>query len=346
MRILPLALLLAAAAPSPCGSFLSVPSAGRHFRPVQAGSQVCRAPTQKLEQSLLGYGAMAASPDTRCRMQEAPKEEAKQREFDLARGTAVDTLLSDYNNLFVTPADYTIFHDNIVLKDAQGFTLEGLKTYKLFFKTVQKLISALFSDIKVSVLLMDKYGSERSKIKLRWRIELGSRGPNISWRQIWGWLDRNGDGVISKAEVNNLDAKQKQQEQSNGQSQQIKGGATWTKAQTHNAPLVLEGISEYKLDVRGKIIEHAITISYPASPWSLAPLRELLPVRRAPGLAGVAGVVATTLPTVSIPEVFSDPATKQPVAAHSMMSAMPPSPLSPFLGGGGGGYAPRRVVLH
>jgi len=201
-------------------------------------------------------------------------DDTKQREFDLARGKAVDTLLTDYDSLFVAPSDYSIFHNRIILRDVQGFTLEGLKSYKLFFKTVKNLISVLFSSPKVSVVLMDKYGADRSKIKLRWRIELNSRG--LSWRQVWGWLDRNGDGVISEAEVAKLEEKK---------------GSTWVQA-ADNKPnqLIIEGISEYSLDAQGRVYEHIITISYPASPWSLAPLRELLPVRRAsPGLAGVAG---------------------------------------------------------
>lgn len=56
----------------------------------------------------------------------------------------------------------------------QGFTLEGIKSYRLFFKTITNLMSAIFASSHVSVVLMDKYGIDKSKIKLRWRIELSA----------------------------------------------------------------------------------------------------------------------------------------------------------------------------
>jgi hypothetical protein len=89
-------------------------------------------------------------------------------------------------------------------------------------------------------------------------------------------LDRNGDGIISKDEVENMENK--------GASSSK--GTTWTKASTADTPMVIEGISTYTLDAKGRINQHTISIEYPSSPFSLAPLRELLPVRRQPGYIG------------------------------------------------------------
>mmetsp|Transcript_44298 Transcript_44298/g.110933 ORF Transcript_44298/g.110933 Transcript_44298/m.110933 type:complete len:445 (+) Transcript_44298:215-1549(+) len=321
MRIL-LPIALALLAPSPSGSFQSSPAPLRAQRPGHPPA-TCRAPAQGLGQLGLLGRCPAASPATPRRMQDGPPSAAagdvKQREFELARGKAVDTLLTDYDSLFVAPSDYSIFHNRIILRDVQGFTLEGLKSYKLFFKTVKNLISLLFTSPQVSVVLMDKYGTDKSKIKLRWRMELNSRG--LSWGQAWGWLDRNGDGVISEAEVAKLGEKK----------EASKSATTWTKAVDQQNKLVIEGISEYKLDAQGSVYEHVITISYPASPWSLEPLRELLPVRRAsPGLAGVAGgygVVSSSLEE-SRPLADAHPEL-QPVLQVSSVPTSPLDALSP-----------------
>ena len=59
------------------------------------------------------------------------KDDAAKREFELNRGLAVDTLLADYPTMFSQSCDLSIFHENIVLKDTQGFTLEGIRSYKV-----------------------------------------------------------------------------------------------------------------------------------------------------------------------------------------------------------------------
>ena len=61
------------------------------------------------------------------------KDDAAKREFELNRGLAVDTLLADYPTLFSQSCDLSIFHENIVLKDTQGFTLEGIRSYRVCF---------------------------------------------------------------------------------------------------------------------------------------------------------------------------------------------------------------------
>lgn len=238
----------------------------------------------------------------------------KQREFELNRGLAVDTLLADYSSMFdSTPMDFDIYHERILLRDNQGFSLEGKPSYKLFFKTVTNLLNLVFTGAHTSVVLMDKYGIDKSRIKMRWRIELESRLRPKSWKQLFGLIDRDGDGILSQRELN--DFKQKEHRE----------GTTWRKAETSDSRLVLEGISEYKLDAKGLIYEHIISVTYPAAPFSLAPLQELLPIRRMahPGLAGVAGI--TTVPASATLHTF------QPLTLFTAAAERTVIPVLPLL---------------
>lgn len=79
---------------------------------------------------------------------------------------------------------------------------------------------------------------------------------------------------------------------------------TWRQADARNAPLVLEGVSEYKLNARASITEHRITITYPATPFTLLPLRKLLPVRSNHGLIGAAHMPAA-LPFPRLQNAFA-----------------------------------------
>lgn len=97
-------------------------------------------------------------------------------------------------------------------------------------------------------------------------------------------MDANGDGVIDAEEFLSLSSKKTANQ-----------GKTWTKADDNHTPIVIEGISEYALDRKGRIFQHQIEIQYPSSPFSLAPLRALLPVRQ-PGFAGVAGFMSPSMP--------------------------------------------------
>ena len=64
------------------------------------------------------------------------KDDAAKREFELNRGHAVDTLLADYPAIFVQSSDLSIFHDNVVLRDSKGFSLEGIRAYKVILDTL------------------------------------------------------------------------------------------------------------------------------------------------------------------------------------------------------------------
>jgi len=252
------------------------------------------------------------------------KMEEKEREFELNRGKAVDTLLTDYASMFdSSPMDWSIYHDRILLKDNQGFSIEGKKSYKLFFRTVTNLLNLVFSDSQTSVVLMDKYGIDKSKIKLRWRIELRSRLNPRSWKQVFRWMDRDGDGILSRSEINDFST-----------SRPRPGTSTsWRKADASSGPLVLEGISEYKLDAQGLIYEHIISVTYPTAPWSLAPLQELLPIRRVghPGLAGVAGWMAVPIPAPVPAQVLG---LSGPLAMAAEAHAAPMQGAAPLLASG------------
>ena len=201
-------------------------------------------------------------PNTKNRIATHTSIAAVQTEFELNRGAAVDTLLHDYPNLFIRTCDFSIFTDEVALEDVQGFRIEGLSAYRAFFSVVSSMINVCFSKCETSVVLMDKYAFDKSRIKLRWRINLFSRLPG-SLGDIFRWIDSDGNGIISSYEYSALHQKQ------------------FAKSAPQNEPFVVEGISVYKLDTKGRIFHHAIEITSPLSS-SLAPLRELLPVSFGP----------------------------------------------------------------
>eukprot|EP00961_Rhodomonas_salina_P118691 1597928-Rhodomonas_salina.1 len=94
-----------------------------------------------------------------------PQEQAK-REFELNRGHAVDTLLADYPTIFSRPIDFSIFHEKIKLQDSQGFHVDGLRSYKAFFRIVPTLFNVCFSRCETSAVLMDKYGLDKVELSL------------------------------------------------------------------------------------------------------------------------------------------------------------------------------------
>ena len=125
------------------------------------------------------------------------RDDAANREFELNRGRALDTLLADYPTIFSQACDLSIFHESILLRDSQGFSLEGIRSYKAFFSVVPTLVNMAFSRKEISAQLMDKYGIDKGRIKIRWRLDLYPRAVGASLRDIFGWFDTNGDGIIS-----------------------------------------------------------------------------------------------------------------------------------------------------
>jgi len=221
------------------------------------------------------------------------KDDAAKREFELNRGQAVDTLLADYPSIFAQQSDFSIFHERVVLRDSKGFSLEGIRAYKAFFSVVPTLVNVAFSRVEVSALLMDKYGIDKSRIKIRWRMDLHPRSMGSSLRDVFKWFDTNGDGVISSEEY--LDS----QERFNDGSRHL------TSSKSTGESLVVEGISVYTLNIKGLITRHDIEVTSPTDYPFLEALRELLPVRQgqfsgipncftdpaaAPLLAGAVGV--------------------------------------------------------
>eukprot|EP00287_Rhodomonas_sp_CCMP768_P007839 CAMPEP_0196731582 /NCGR_PEP_ID=MMETSP1091-20130531/11248_1 /TAXON_ID=302021 /ORGANISM="Rhodomonas sp., Strain CCMP768" /LENGTH=246 /DNA_ID=CAMNT_0042074725 /DNA_START=238 /DNA_END=974 /DNA_ORIENTATION=+ len=191
-----------------------------------------------------------------------PEREAE-REFELNRGQAVDTLLADYPTIFTRACDFSIFHSSVQLQDSQGFHVDGLRSYKAFFTIMPTLFNVCFSRCEVSAVLMDKYGLDKGRIKIRWRIDLFPRFSGLSSSEIFGFVDANGDGVISSSEYYE------------SQSKIIKQSSS-AKAE----PFVVEGISVYRLDRQARITQHKIEVTSPSDATPLAALRELLPVRR------------------------------------------------------------------
>ena len=195
------------------------------------------------------------------------KDEAAKREFELNRGQAVDTLLLDYPRIFSQGCDFSIFSPEIMLRDTQGFSVEGLRAYKAFFSVVPTLVNVAFSRGEVSALLMDKYGIDQSRIKIRWRLDLYPRAMGMSLRDAFRWFDTNDDGVISNEEY------------LKGQARLEGSAAQHMPARRNVEPLVIEGISAYSLNAKGKITMHEIEVTSPTDYPFLEALRELVPVR-------------------------------------------------------------------
>lgn len=139
-----------------------------------------------------------------------------------------------------------------------------------FFSVVPTLVNVAFSRVEVSALLMDKYGIDKSRIKIRWRMDLHPRSMGSSLRDVFRWFDTNGDGVISSEEY--LDS----QERFNEGSRYLPSAKKGYKGD----PLVVEGISAYTLNVKGVITRHDIEVTTPTDYPFLEALRELLPVRQ------------------------------------------------------------------
>ena len=176
-----------------------------------------------------------------------------EKEFELNRGLAVDTLLQDYPYLFVKSPDFSIFRKDVMLQDAQGFSVSGLQAYQLFFRIVRQLANTLFSTAQVSVILGDKYATDKSRIRLRWKVEL------------------NGRNQSAESERKNLLRKM--------------GFEDGSSSDTSSADATfVEGISIYKLDAKGMIISHVIQVVEPTMMAPLSIFRSLLPLSNHPSL--------------------------------------------------------------
>ena len=199
----------------------------------------------QLRQSL-NTGDVAASENYEPLPNQPLKGSDPEKEFELNRGLAVDTLLQDYPYLFVKSPDFSIFRKDILLQDAQGFSVSGLQAYQLFFRIVRQVASTLFSTAQVSVILGDKYATDKSRIRLRWKVEL------------------NGRIESAESERKSLLKKMGFEESSPASS-------------SYDATFV-EGISVYKLDAKGMIISHTIQVTEPTMLAPLSAFRSLIPM--------------------------------------------------------------------
>jgi len=180
------------------------------------------------------------------------KNQDPEKEFELNRGLAVDTLLQDYPYLLDRAPDFSIFRKDILLQDAQGFSVQGLQAYQLFFGLLRRISYSLFSSSYVSVLLMDKYAADKSRIRLRWKISVNNILDNTAGER---------DAILKKMGFD-------------------KGSMTQSEFAEKDGA-ILEGISVYKLDAKGMIISHQIEITEPtALNAPLKSLQALIPVHK------------------------------------------------------------------
>jgi hypothetical protein len=194
----------------------------------------------------LNTGDAAASENYEPLPNQPLKGPDPEKEFELNRGLAVDTLLQDYPYLFVKSPDFSIFRKDVILQDAQGFSVSGLQAYQLFFRIVRQVASTLFSAAQVSVILGDKYATDKSRIRLRWKVEL------------------NGRIASAESERKNLLRKMGFEDSS-------------PEPSSSDATFV-EGISVYKLDAKGMIISHTIQVTEPTMLAPLSAFRSLIPM--------------------------------------------------------------------
>lgn len=182
-----------------------------------------------------------------------------EKEFELNRGLAIDTLLKDYPYMLENVPDFSIFRKEVVLQDAQGFKISGLQAYQLFFMILRRLArtsSGLGAQANVNVMLMDKYATDKSKIRLRWKIELYSKSSLSSPKPL---SDVERDTMLNKLGF--------KAPSSDGFSS---GGG------------VLEGISVYKLDTKGMINSHTIEVTEPTMMAPLKALQKFFPTTMVP----------------------------------------------------------------
>jgi hypothetical protein len=180
-----------------------------------------------------------------------------EEEFELNRGLAIDTLLMDYPYLLESAPDFSIFRREVVLKDAQGFSISGLQAYKLFFTILRRLAqtaSGLGVQPNVNVMLMDKYATDKSRIRLRWKIELFQKGQSSK-----PLSDTERDKMLNKL-----------------------GFKTPSNDGFNSGSGILEGISSYKLDAKGMISSHTIEVTEPTSMAPLQALQKFFPMGTVP----------------------------------------------------------------
>jgi len=263
------AVSLALASTEWCAGFTGVPPAAPVAAARRVGSRACPSSAPRRAG---GRGGAAAAPALRAKksIKDILNEDLEaidnqplkgssggpEQEFELNRGLAIDTLLKDYPYLLETPPDFSIFRREVVLQDAQGFSIAGLQAYQIFFAILRRLAktsSGLGVTANVSVMLMDKYVTDKSRIRLRWKIELFQKGESkpLSDTERDKMLDRLGFKPPTSDGFNS-------------------GGG------------ILEGISVYKLDVKGMISSHTIQVTEPTMMEPLKALKKFFPMGTVP----------------------------------------------------------------
>lgn len=116
--------LLLVALVAPCGdAFMHFPAIARPSSPsTRSYFSAASRPAAPVHGTLVSRNAVKEM--TR-RTAEAMSEEKGRAEFELNRGQAVDTLLNDYTTLYKGDPDFSIFTQDVVLRDVQ-VSVEGL----------------------------------------------------------------------------------------------------------------------------------------------------------------------------------------------------------------------------
>jgi hypothetical protein len=96
-------------------------------------------------------------------------------EFQRNLGKAMDTLRKDYPYILHRAPDYSIYHDEIAVRDPSGLQLVGLSTYKKSIQFVQTLISFLYSRERNGLQFRIVYDFCRSEIRVSWHLELHNK---------------------------------------------------------------------------------------------------------------------------------------------------------------------------
>ncbi|KAG5187797.1 hypothetical protein JKP88DRAFT_260237 [Tribonema minus] len=91
-------------------------------------------------------------------------------DFEPNLGKVIDTLRSDYPELLNEPLDYSIYTDDITVKDPSGVEFKGIGTYKRLFATL-RFFRHTFVDT-VDTRFRVTYDWARQRVRVNWHMAL------------------------------------------------------------------------------------------------------------------------------------------------------------------------------
>jgi len=100
---------------------------------------------------------------------------AKTQEFNLNFGRAIDTLQSDYPEMFTRTPDMSIFTKDVVLRDPSGLQISGINRYKSVFEALRFLRGSIMQDAEMTYRLL----VQDNQVRVRWNAKIWVRDPAL-----------------------------------------------------------------------------------------------------------------------------------------------------------------------